>query len=74
MATVFHVCRSCKTAILNDDYSAFDDDDADYPRITAFVESVGMLVDAGTAPRVGYWDCESCGQVEIGNADALETV
>lgn len=76
-ATVFHVCHNCATAILNDDYSAFDmqDEDTDYVRVTAFVESVGgMLADAGQVNKAGYWDCEACDQVEIGSAHALEEV
>ncbi|QBP29765.1 hypothetical protein SEA_TYPHA_110 [Mycobacterium phage Typha] len=76
-ATVYHVCKSCATAIINDDYSAFEDHqdpDTDYARVTAFVASAGMLTDAGQAPKGGYWDCESCGQVEIGSAHCLETV
>lgn len=73
--TVYHVCHSCAAAIVNDDYSAFSlqDNDTDYERVTAFVESVGYLCDAGTVSKPGYWECEACDQVEIGSACALET-
>ncbi len=73
---VFHVCDTCAAAIVNDDYSAFDmqDPDTDYERVTAFVEMTGYLVDAGMVPKPGYWQCESCDQVCIGSAHALETV
>ena len=75
-ATVYHVCDTCAPAIANDDYSAFDlqDVDTDYERVTAFVESVGYLVDAGRVSKAGYWECEACSQVRIGSAYALETV
>jgi hypothetical protein len=74
--SVYHVCDTCAPAILNDDYSAFslDDTDVDYERVTAFVETVGYLVDAGRATRGGYWECEACSQVTIGSAFALETL
>lgn len=80
--TVFHVCHSCAAAITNDDYSGMDgfadeamqDPDTDYYRVTAFVESVGYLADAGMIPKPGYWTCEACDQVDIGSAYALETV
>ena len=75
-ATVYHVCDTCAQAIVNDDYSAFDlqNVDTDYERVTAFVESVGYLADAGRVSRAGYWECEACAQVCIGSAYALETV
>jgi hypothetical protein len=71
---VYHVCDTCGPAIINDDYSAFDlqDVDTDYEPVTAFVESVGYLTDAGMVNKAGYWECESCGQVCIGSAIALE--
>jgi hypothetical protein len=73
---VFHVCGTCGPAIVNDDYSAFDlqDVDTDYERVTAFVESVGHLTDAGMVNKPGYWECEACNQVCIGSAYALETL
>lgn len=74
---VFHVCDTCGPAIVNADYSALElhqDPDADYERVTAFVESAGLLAEAGKVNKPGYWDCESCGQVCIGSAIALETV
>lgn len=71
--SVYHVCNSCAVAILNDDYSGMEDD-TDYPRVTTFVETVGNLVDAGMADMPGYWECESCNQVDIGSAHALETL
>lgn len=77
MPVVYHLCDTCAPAIVNDDYSAFDlhqDVDADYERVTAFVESVGYLVDAGKVNKAGYWECESCAQVCIGSAYALETL
>lgn len=75
-ANVYHVCDTCAPAILNDDYSAFDvqDVDTDYERVSAFVELVGSLCDAGMVNRAGYWECESCAQVQIGSAFALETL
>ena len=76
-ATVYHVCDTCAPAIVNDDYSAFElhqDPDADYLRVTAFVELVGYLCEAGRVSKAGYWECEACGQVCIGSAYALETV
>lgn len=74
--TVYHVCHSCAAAIVNDDYSAFDlyDDDTDYARVIAFVESAGYLADAGRVSKPGYWECEACWQVEIGSAYALEAL
>lgn len=71
---VFHVCDTCGPAIINADYSAFDmaDPDTDYERVSAFVENAGYLTDAGMVPKPGYWECESCGQVCIGSAIALE--
>lgn len=76
MPVVYHVCDTCGSAIINDDYSAFDlqDVDTDYERIAAFVESVGYLCDAGRVNKAGYWECEACDQVCIGSAYALETV
>jgi hypothetical protein len=76
MPVVYHVCATCAPAIVNDDYSAVDlpDVDTDYQRVTAFVESVGCLVDAGMVNKAGYWECESCAQVCIGSAYALETL
>lgn len=74
---VYHVCDTCGPAIVNDDYSALElhqDPDADYERVTAFVESAGYLVDAGKVNKPGYWECESCAQVCIGSAIALETL
>lgn len=73
---VFHVCDTCGPAIVNDDYSAFgpQDVDTDYERVTAFVESVGQLADAGMVNKAGYWECESCAQVCIGSAHALESL
>ena len=75
-ATVYHVCDTCAPAIVNDDYSAFDlqDVDTDYERVTAFVELVGYLCEAGRVSKPGYWECEACSQVQIGSAYALETV
>lgn len=83
-AVVYHVCESCAAAIMNDDYSGMEgfdpvdmqdtDTDTDYERVSAFVERVGYLCDAGRATRGGYWECEACDQVTIGNAYALETV
>lgn len=66
-ATVYHVCHECAVAIVNDDYSAFDmqDTDTDYVRVSAFVEMTGYLVDAGRVSEPGYWECESCDQVQI---------
>ncbi|MFC3776714.1 hypothetical protein [Mycolicibacterium holsaticum] len=79
--SVYHVCDTCAPAIVNDDYSAFDmqrmlctDVDCDYDRVIAFVETVGYLVDAGRVSKAGYWECESCTQLCIGSAYALETL
>lgn len=76
MATVYHVCDTCGPAIMNDDYSTFDlqDVDTDYVRVSAFVELVGYLADAGRVSKPGYWECEACAQVCIGSAYALETL
>jgi hypothetical protein len=77
MPVVYHLCDTCAPAIVNDDYSAFEtwqDVDTDYERVSAFVESVGYLVDAGMLNKAGYWECESCAQVCIGSAYALETL
>lgn len=77
MPVVYHVCDTCGPAIVNDDYSAFElhqDVDTDYERVSAFVESVGHLVDAGKVSKAGYWECEACDQVCIGSAHALETL
>jgi hypothetical protein len=76
MPIVYHVCDTCAPAIVNDDYSAFgpQDVDTDYEPVTAFVESVGYLTDAARVTKAGYWECESCAQVCIGSAYALETV
>jgi hypothetical protein len=76
MATVYHLCDTCAPAIVNDDFSAFDlqDVDTDYERVTAFVETVGYLVDAGMVNKPGYWECEACDQVCIGSAYAMETL
>lgn len=77
MPVVYHVCGTCGPAIVNDDYSALElhqDIDADYERVTAFVEAVGYLVDGGMVNKAGYWECEACDQVCIGSAHALETV
>lgn len=75
---VYHVCDTCAPAIVNDDYSAFElhqDPDADYERVSAFVEAAGYLVDAGRVSKPGYWECESCAQICIGStAYALETL
>lgn len=81
-AVVFHVCPECAYALLNHDFSAFDgveaidmqDTDTDYARVQAFAESTGFLADAGRAPKSGYWTCESCEQVQIESAYALEAV
>jgi len=76
-ATVYHVCDTCAPAIVNDDYSALElhqNPDADYVRVTAFVELAGYLCEAGRVSKAGYWECEACGQVCIGSAYALETV
>ena len=80
--TVYHVCPECAYALLNHDYSAFEgfedidmqDTDTDYARVQAFAESTGFLADAGRAAKPGYWECESCWQVQIGSAYALEAV
>lgn len=77
MPVVYHVCDTCGPAIVNDDYSALElhqDTDADCERMTAFVELVGYLADAGMVTKAGYWECEACDQVCIGSAHALETV
>ncbi|QNJ56949.1 hypothetical protein SEA_REINDEER_158 [Mycobacterium phage Reindeer] len=70
---VFNVCHTCATAIVNADYSAFDDE-SELACISAFVESAGLLASAGTVDLGGYWGCAACGSIEIGTADVLETV
>lgn len=67
---VYHICESCAIAILNRDNSHLDDN---HNRLIEFVESRGLLVDAGMVPQDGWWDCEACGEVQIaGLAQAVE--
>lgn len=79
---VFHVCDSCADALVDYDFSRIDgfaeadmqDTDTDYYRVQLFAEAVGDLVEAGRATKAGYWQCESCEQICVGSAYALETV
>lgn len=67
----YHVCESCAIAILNGDDSHLNDDQQ--VALMQFVSERGMLADAGMAYQNGYWDCESCDEVQIaGSAHAVE--
>ncbi|QFG10460.1 hypothetical protein KIV65_gp07 [Mycobacterium phage Anthony] len=72
-ATTFKLCHECTAAIVNDDYSGMDED-TDYPRVSAFAESVGYLVEAGEFDGAGYWDCQACDQTQIGHGHLMETL
>ncbi|ADL71083.1 hypothetical protein SEQ_HALENA_130 [Mycobacterium phage Halena] len=67
----YHLCDTCACAIVNGDWSSFD---LDTDAIDAFLETAGTLAHVGTHAYPGYWDCEACGQVAIGQAHVLETV
>lgn len=64
--TDYSVCETCGPAIVNDDYTAFDDE-AELASVTAFIESVrDWLTVIGDTDYAGYWTCEACGQVCLG--------
>lgn len=70
--TFFHVCHGCACAIMNCDDSAMDERTS--ALFAAFCESAGLLCDAGLTPFGGYWTCDCCGEVEIGDAHALSRI
>lgn len=67
----YHLCDTCAQAAVNADLSS---DDLDVPLFTAFIERVGTLVENGRYRYPGYWECEACWQVEIGNANVFTTL
>ncbi|QGJ89795.1 hypothetical protein SEA_SUPERCHUNK_96 [Mycobacterium phage Superchunk] len=69
----YEICDQCAQAITNDDYSGMDPD-TDYPRVQAFVERVGNVCHVGGSEQPGYWECEACWQVTIGDGQLFEAV
>jgi hypothetical protein len=68
----YNACDSCTAAIVNDDYSGMDEDTA--TTVTATVEAVGIVCEAGEFDPPGYWDCYFCDEVQIGTGHVLEAV
>ena len=81
----YRVCESCGPAIVNDDWShmhdalahandkyEWEDTRSELDGCHAWLELVGFLSLVGPYDGGGYWDCECCGQVTIGDGWALE--
>jgi hypothetical protein len=68
----YNACDSCTAAIVNDDYSGMDEET--FTSVSATVEVVGMVCEAGEFDPPGYWDCYFCNDVQIGKGHTFESI
>lgn len=65
--STYNVCTPCGIAIMYDDTSHMDEDTI--ASVDNFIERVGTLalVESDTTISGGYWECDCCNEVIIGN-------
>lgn len=68
-ALQYAICQSCAPVLMG--YEG-DEQDSDLPRIMEFVDEHGMITEVAVYDPAGYWECESCLQVNIGTGHVFE--
>lgn len=63
------VCDSCTVALVNADVSHIDDTET-----IERLESFGNMILVGDYPNGGYWDCDGCQEVVIGDGKMFQLI
>lgn len=67
--TTYKLCPSCSVVAANADTSHLDAEDE--LTVTAFLEAAGLLAHVREQDEAGYWDCDACDAVMLGDPAAL---
>ena len=68
----YTLCNSCTVVAVNGDTSHLDP--TEEATVSSWLESVGLIAQGESSDPGGYWECNSCGSVEIGEVIHFESI